>query len=110
MYNMFPEENKHRLTIQYRMHPTIGTLISHVFYNDEIQNGVETKDRDLAIEGYEGIAVEWISTSKYLDKDRFEKEFDNNGKKSYQNYLERNIIERKLLELDSKLDKRLRLQ
>lgn len=106
MYNMFPEENKHRLTIQYRMHPTIGTLISHVFYNDEIQNGVEAKDRDLAIEGYEGIAVEWISTSKYLDKDRFEKEFDNNGKKSYQNYLERNIIERKLLELDSKLDKK----
>ena len=48
MYNMFPEENKHRLTIQYRMHPTIGTLISHVFYNDEIQNGVEAKDRDLA--------------------------------------------------------------
>ena len=27
---MFPDENKHRLTIQYRMHPTIGTLISHV--------------------------------------------------------------------------------
>ena len=71
MYNMFPEDNKHRLTIQYRMHPTIGTLISHVFYNDEIQNGVEAQDRELCIEGYE-----------------------------------RNIIERKLLELDSKLVKR----
>ena len=57
MYNMFPEDNKHRLTIQYRMHPTIGTLISHVFYNDEIQNGVEAQDRELCIEGYEGIAL-----------------------------------------------------
>ena len=103
---MFPEDNKHRLTIQYRMHPTIGTLISHVFYNDEIQNGVEAQDRELCIEGYEGIAIEWISTSKYSTKERYEKEFDNNGKKSYQNYLERNIIERKLLELDSKLVKR----
>ena len=92
--------------IQYRMHPTIGTLISHVFYNDEIQNGVEAQDRELCIEGYEGIAIEWISTSKYSTKERYEKEFDNNGKKSYQNYLERNIIERKLLELDSKLVKR----
>ena len=34
LYDMFPEGNKHRLTVQYRMHPTIGTLISHVFYND----------------------------------------------------------------------------
>ena len=73
MYNMFPEDNKHRLTIQYRMHPTIGTLISHVFYNDEIQNGVEAQDRELCIEGYEGIAIEWISTSKYSTKERYER-------------------------------------
>lgn len=106
MYNMFPDDNKHRLTIQYRMHPTIGTLISHVFYNDEIQNGVEAQDRKLCIEGYEDTAIEWISTSKYSSKERYEKEFDNNGKKSYQNYLERNIIEKKLLELDSKLTKK----
>lgn len=45
LYEMFPVENKHRLTIQYRMHPTIGTLISHVFYEDEIQNGVEMSER-----------------------------------------------------------------
>lgn len=103
MYNMFPEDNKHRLTIQYRMHPIIGTLISHVFYNDDIQNGVESHERELYIEGYKGIAIEWISTSMYSDKERYEREFENNGKKSYQNYLERNIIEEKLLELDSKL-------
>lgn len=109
MYNIFPESNKHRLSIQYRMHPTIGTLISHVFYNDEIQNGVEAQDRELYIEGYEGIAIEWISTSKFPTKDRYEKVFENNGKKSYQNYLERNIIEKKLLELDSKLTQRIKV-
>lgn len=106
MYNMFPEDNKHRLTIQYRMHPTIGTLISHVFYKDEIQNGVEVKERTLSIDGYENIAIEWISTSKYSVKERYEKEFSNNGKKSYQNYLERSIIEQKLLELDAKLNQK----
>lgn len=104
MYNMFPESNRHRLTVQYRMHPVIGTLISHVFYDNEIQNGVEAKDRELHIKGYEKIAIEWISTSKYLPKERYERVFDNNGKKSYQNYLEKNIIENKLLELDSKLN------
>lgn len=109
MYNMFPEENKHRLTIQYRMHPTIGTLISHVFYKDEIQNGVEANERELHIEGYNDIAIEWIDTSRHPTKERYEKEFDNGGKKSYQNYLERNIIEKKLLELDSKLNKKTKI-
>lgn len=109
MYNMFPEENKHRLTIQYRMHPVIGTLISHVFYKDDIQNGVEAKDRSLHIEGYDNIAIEWIDTSHHPAKERYEKEFENNGKKSYQNYLERNIIEKKLLELDDKLDKKTKI-
>ena len=102
---MFPETNKHRLTIQYRMHPVIGTLISHVFYNDDIQNGVEAKDRELHIEGYKDIAIEWISTSKYPTKEKYERVFDSNGKKSYQNFLEKTIIEKKLLDLDSKLKK-----
>lgn len=103
MYDMFPQENKHRLTIQYRMHPTIGTLISHVFYSDEILNGVESQDRDLHIQGYENIAIEWISTSKIPSKKRYEKKFESNEFMSYQNYLEKKIIEEKLLELDSKL-------
>jgi len=103
LYNMFPEENKHRLTIQYRMHPTIGTLISHVFYKDDIQNGVEVKERDLDIVDYENTAIEWIDTSKHPANERYEKELDYNGKKSYQNYLERKIIREKLLELDAKL-------
>ena len=103
LYEMFPDENKHRLTIQYRMHPTIGTLISHVFYEDEIQNGIEASERQLNISGYEDIAIEWISTSGKSDKERYEKEYNSGGKKSYKNDLERKIIKEKLLELDEQL-------
>jgi len=106
LYEMFPLENKHRLTIQYRMHPAIGTLISHVFYEDEIQNGIEEVERKLDIKGYENIAIEWIDTSKRSDKDRFETEYNSRGKKSYQNSLELKIIKEKLMELDSKLNAR----
>lgn len=109
LYEMFPEENKHRLTIQYRMHPTIGSLISHVFYNDDIQNGVSKEDRTLDIEGYDNIAIEWIDTSKRSEKERYEKVFENNGKRSYQNNLEKNIIKEKLIELDSKLKEKTKI-
>ena len=55
------------------MHPTIGTLISHVFYKDDIQNGVSKEDRTLGIDGYDNIAIEWIDTSKRSAKERYEK-------------------------------------
>lgn len=109
LYEMFPDENRHRLTIQYRMHPTIGTLISHVFYNDDIQNGVSKDERSLSIEGYDNIAIEWIDTSQRPARERYEKEFENNGKKSYQNILEKNIIKEKLVELDAKVNKKTKI-
>ena len=109
LYEIFPEDNKHRLTIQYRMHPTIGTLISHVFYKDDIQNGVSKEDRTLGIDGYDNIAIEWIDTSKRSAKERYEKVFENNGKRSYQNNLEKNIIKQKLIELDSKLKEKTKI-
>lgn len=103
LYGMFPESNKHRLTIQYRMHPTIGSLVSHVFYDDDIQNGVSKEERTLPIAGYDNIAIEWIDTSKRPPKERHEIEYLNKGKKSYQNNLEKKIIREKLIELDSKI-------
>lgn len=109
LYDMFPEGNKHRLTVQYRMHPTIGTLISHVFYNDEIQNGVSKEERSLGIEGYENIAIEWIATSKRSEGERYEKVYENNGKRSYKNNLEKNIIKQKLIDLDSKLKEKTKI-
>jgi hypothetical protein len=103
LYNIFPEDNKHRLSIQYRMHPVIGTLISHVFYEDEIQNGVEENERDLNIKDYENTAIEWIDTSIYSNKERYEHTVENGGKKSFENYLEVKLIKRKLIELDEKM-------
>lgn len=103
LYNIFPGDNKHRLTIQYRMHPVIGTLISHVFYEDEIQNGVEDIERSLNIDDYENTAIEWIDTSIYSNKERFEHIVENGGKKSFENYLEVKLIKKKLIELDKKI-------
>ncbi|MEM7034282.1 MAG: AAA domain-containing protein [Chloroflexota bacterium] len=33
------------LDTQYRMHPTIGNLVSTLFYSDKLQHGTETQDR-----------------------------------------------------------------
>lgn len=109
LYDMFPDANKQKLTVQYRMHPVIGTLISQVFYDNEIQNGVEAKDRELNIEGYQNIAIQWISTSNCSEQMRHEKVFQNNGNKSYQNFLERKIICDKLLELDKKINRQIQV-
>ena len=73
LYEIFPEENKHRLTVQYRMHPIIGTLISKVFYDNDIQNGVEREKRLTGIPEYSDIAIEWLSTSTRPSKEKFEK-------------------------------------
>lgn len=106
LYDFFPMENKQRLTVQYRMHPAIGTLISHVFYDDEIQNGIEKEKRSIGIPYYENIAIEWISTSSYSDKDRFEIELGTHPKKTYRNDLEQRIVKEKLAYLDSQLKKK----
>ena len=109
LYNSFPDENKHRLTVQYRMHPTIGTLISHVFYDDDIQNGVEKDKRTTGIEGYNDIAIEWISTSSRQAKDRFEKAQGSVPHVTYRNELEIKIIREKLEELDNKVNYRIKV-
>lgn len=106
LYEAFPDENKHRLTVQYRMHPTIGTLISHVFYDDEIQNGIEKEKRCIDIESYSNIAIEWLSTSSYSEKERVETELGSYPKKTYRNNLELRIIRDKLNFLDSRLKKK----
>lgn len=100
LYNNFPEENKQRLITQYRMHPVIGTLISKVFYENEIQNGVKTEDRNTGISGYEETAIEWISTSNLSAKKRFESKVGSQPNYTFKNNAELNIIKNKLKELD----------
>lgn len=101
LYNNFPEQNKHRLSIQYRMHPVIGSLISKVFYEDEIQNGTRQEERITGIKGYEDIAIEWITTSKLSSSLRYEKKVGDESNCTYKNSSEIKIIREKLRELDS---------
>ena len=101
LYNSFPEDNKHRLTIQYRMHPVIGSLISKVFYDNEIQNGIEKEQRITGIPFYDNVAIEWISTSKLPSYKRNEKRVGDESNATYKNNAELEIIKSKLRELDS---------
>lgn len=105
LYDAFPDENKHRLTVQYRMHPAIGTLISHVFYDDDIQNGIEKEKRSTGIGEYSNIAIEWLSTSSHPQKERHEKEEGVYPRVTYRNDLELRIIREKLAFLDLNLKK-----
>jgi len=101
LYNNFPENNKHRLTIQYRMHPVIGSLISKVFYENEIQNGTPKEQRITGIPCYDNLAIEWITTSKLLSSRRYEKKVGNASYATYKNNAELDIIKNKLRELDA---------
>lgn len=101
LYNNFPEENKHRLSIQYRMHPIIGSLISKVFYENEIQNGTPKEDRITGIADYDDVAIEWITTSKLPPVQRYEKKVGNETNTSYKNDSEISIIKAKLHKLDT---------
>ncbi|MBQ8298360.1 MAG: protein kinase [Clostridia bacterium] len=101
LYDNFPKENKHRLSIQYRMHPVIGSLISKVFYENEIQNGTPKEKRNIGIDDYNDVAIEWITTSKLSTAKRYEKKVGNETNATYKNDAEISIIRDKLHELDS---------
>ena len=101
LYNNFPEANKHRLAIQYRMHPVIGSLISKVFYENEIQNGTPKEKRITGIPCYTDVAIEWISTSKLPSFKRYEKKVGDIANATYKNDAELAIIKDKLRSLDS---------
>lgn len=55
------------LTSQYRMHPAIGSLISHCFYENTLQNKVEEYQRNHAVPDFKH-AVIWQSTSNLRER------------------------------------------
>ena len=101
LYNNFSDDNKQRLTIQYRMHPVIGSLISKVFYDNEIQNGTPKEQRNTGIVCYDDVAIEWITTSELSPSRRYEKKVGNANSATYKNNAELDIIKNKLRDLDS---------
>ena len=77
------------LTIQYRMHPTIGRLISKCFYEEKLENGVGSQER------LHGIAwlshpVIWFSTKDLPHHDEISEGY------SYRNDAEIEVITRLL--------------
>ncbi len=90
LFNHIPNENKQVLSTQYRMHPTIGTMISQIFYDNQISNGVPLEDRTHNIKQYKDLSIIWIDTSKYSDR------FEERVSTTYRNLLEANIVKEQL--------------
>ena len=109
LYDVFPENNKHRLTVQYRMHPIIGTLISQVFYDNDIQNGIEKEKRQIGLSDYSNIAIEWLSTSSRETIERYEKKQGVYPHITYKNNLEVRVIKSKLESLDKQAKRNIKV-
>ncbi len=89
-FDQLQDNRKQILKRQYRMHPVIGTMISQIFYENIIENGVTDDEKQHELEIYKGKAIVWISTSNC--KRRFEKNKD----LSYENKLEIEILLKQL--------------
>ena len=63
LFESLPETHKQVLTTQYRMISNIGNLISHVFYGDTIETGIEDNLRQHELSRYKGKSIVWFNTS-----------------------------------------------
>ncbi|KZL89178.1 AAA domain-containing protein [Clostridium magnum] len=83
-----PETHKQKLGTQYRMHPNIGNLISHVFYEDTIDSGVSEAEKQHPIDELKEYSIIWYDTSGCGKKKQHKKTPGN----SYYNSCEVEII------------------
>ena len=86
------------LRTQYRMHPAIGNLISSVFYDGELENGLAGRDRQIS--GWMGAPAVWLSTSSRPRRQ------ESGVDSSYVNREEVEVIQELLHRLDAKLGNR----
>ena len=98
---MLPDNCKETLSTQYRMHPCIGDLISHLFYDGKVQNGVSEAERSIELPMLNGCAITWLSTSK-AGRGRFEQPAGHNGK-GFINPLEVTVVQQLLQRLDQEI-------
>ena len=63
LFESLPETHKQVLTTQYRMISNIGNLISHVFYGDTIETGIDDELRQHELSRYNGKSIVWFNTS-----------------------------------------------
>ncbi|MFE9850609.1 AAA domain-containing protein [Streptomyces sp. NPDC005576] len=79
-----PDSCKFSLTHQHRMHPTIGRLVSHCFYHDQLTS--EPRDMSAVVNRSLGAAAVWIDTSGRKDRG------ESRSKKSLRNKGEARVI------------------
>lgn len=81
-----------QLSIQYRMAPPIGDLVSNCFYNGSLQTGRENCDEvfDKLSENL-GATVTWVDTSKDKSK-AYDRRPKGGNEKSWENEYEANVI------------------
>ena len=101
LFDMLPDDCKETLATQYRMHPAIGDIISQMFYDNRVQNGVSEQERRVELPVINKYAVTWVSTSSEGDK-QYEKSAGK-GKKGYINSSEITIIQKLLKQLDKEM-------
>jgi len=101
LFDYLPDSNKQRLNMQYRMHPVIGQMISKIFYNSTVDDGVEEKDKAHTITEYQGYSIIWINTSN--EKGKWERKVENST--TFTNPLEAQIIKEQLRLIDKSMEK-----
>lgn len=99
LYDTFPKSNRIRLTTQYRMHRTIGDMISRVFYGNEIQTGIPNGERTHELKLYREKQLIWVSTSKAWNR-RERVHQTQQDQKTYKNEKEIQIIKQMLWDID----------
>lgn len=101
IFDILPNSCRETLSTQYRMHPCIGDMISSVFYENMLQNGVRIEERTLDLPSFSNSAMLWISTSNCYNEKRFEQRIITaNGNASYSNPLEVKILQEYIKKLD----------
>lgn len=62
IWSILPDDCKQTLEIQYRRHPCIGSLISELFYDGAVKNGVAAEERSTDLP-FLNHTITWLSTS-----------------------------------------------
>lgn len=103
LWEILPDESRQKLDIQYRMHPRIGSLISELFYESSVGNGIEAEERAIKLPFLNGRPITWLTTTYWPGEHMELQQQGSNGKKSYQNSLEVTVLQKCLSRLDKEM-------
>ena len=100
LFDILPDSCKETLSTQYRMHPAIGDLISFLFYDSKVQNGVKASERTTNLPMLNNRAITWLTTSN-AGSVRFEQSVGH--QRGYINHLEVTVIQSCLQRLNQEI-------